>query len=134
MHTHTFTYDILSWPGVCCLEIKSLMTSNLPVTCPPTKDPLPPNMGSLVSLFKAFVCVVGSVECLCVYSDDDDQQLQVVGNESMAGEELMDDPETEEALAEFDFLVTESGEGAGEARSHDSSDWGKPYRHAARTP
>lgn len=46
----------------------------------------------------------------------------------------MDDPETEEALAEFDFLVTESGEGAGEARSHDSSDWGKPHCHAAQTP
>ncbi|KAL8610961.1 hypothetical protein ACOMHN_042577 [Nucella lapillus] len=53
-------------------------------------------------------------------------KLKVVGNESMAGEELMDDPETEEALAEFDFLVTESGEGgAGEARSHDSSEWEK---------
>ncbi|XP_076464658.1 striatin-3-like isoform X10 [Babylonia areolata] len=36
-------------------------------------------------------------------------KLKVVGNESMAGEDLMDDPETEEALAEFDFLVTESG-------------------------
>ncbi|XP_070179388.1 striatin-3-like isoform X2 [Littorina saxatilis] len=36
-------------------------------------------------------------------------KIKVVGNESMAGEELLDDPETEEALAEFDFLVTESG-------------------------
>ncbi|XP_025103843.1 striatin-3-like isoform X8 [Pomacea canaliculata] len=51
-------------------------------------------------------------------------KIKVVGNESMAGEDLLDDPETEEALAEFDFLVSESGEGAGEARSHDSSDWG----------
>ena len=42
----------------------------------------------------------------------------------MAGEELMDDAETEDV--EFDFLVTESGEGAGEARSDHSSDWGKP--------
>ena len=38
--------------------------------------------------------------------------VQVVGNESMAGEEMLDDPETEEALAEFDFLVTESGKAA----------------------
>ena len=35
------------------------------------------------------------------------------------------DPETEEALAEFDFLVSESGEGAGEARSQgDGTEWG----------
>lgn len=57
--------------------------------------------------------------------------MQVVGNESMAGEELLDDPETEEALAEFDFLVTESGEGAGEARSQDRNHLGKPHCHAA---
>lgn len=56
-----------------------------------------------------------------------------VGNESMAGEDLMEDPETEEALAEFDFLVSESGEGAGEARSHQSSDWGKLCCDAAPT-
>ena len=51
----------------------------------------------------------------------------MVGNESMAGiEDVMGDPETEEALAEFDFLVSESGEGAGEARSpRDGSEWGK---------
>ncbi|XP_025103844.1 striatin-3-like isoform X9 [Pomacea canaliculata] len=36
-------------------------------------------------------------------------KIKVVGNESMAGEDLLDDPETEEALAEFDFLVSESG-------------------------
>ena len=37
-----------------------------------------------------------------------------------------DDAETEEALAEFDFLVQESEDGAGEARSHgDGPDWGK---------
>jgi len=40
-------------------------------------------------------------------------------------EVLTADPETEEALAEFDFLVSESGEGAGEARSQgDGTDWG----------
>ena len=77
--------------------------------------------------------------CVCgggggVDDDDGVPRFQVVGNESMAGEELMEDPETEEALAEFDFLVTESGEGAGEARSHDGSDWGKPHCHAALTP
>ncbi|XP_060077538.1 striatin-3-like isoform X3 [Ylistrum balloti] len=37
-----------------------------------------------------------------------------------------DDPETEEAMAEFNFLVAESDEGAGEARSHgDGPDWEK---------
>ncbi|XP_077862092.1 striatin-3-like [Saccoglossus kowalevskii] len=43
-----------------------------------------------------------------------------VGNESMAGMEdvLAADAETEEALAEFDFLVQEAGEGAGEAHAH----------------
>lgn len=51
----------------------------------------------------------------------------MIGNESMAGmEEALADPETEEALAEFDFLVSESGEGAGEARSSgDGTDWGE---------
>ena len=34
--------------------------------------------------------------------------------------------EAEEALAEFDFLVSETGEGAGEAQSHgDGPEWGK---------
>ncbi|XP_041355161.1 striatin-3-like isoform X3 [Gigantopelta aegis] len=53
-------------------------------------------------------------------------KVKVVGNESMAGiEDVMGDPETEEALAEFDFLVSESGEGAGEARSpREGSEWG----------
>ncbi|XP_067682540.1 striatin-3-like isoform X6 [Haliotis asinina] len=53
-------------------------------------------------------------------------KIKMVGNESMAGiEDVMADPETEEALAEFDFLVSESGEGAGEARSHgDGTEWG----------
>ena len=52
---------------------------------------------------------------------------QIIVNESMAGmEEALADPETEDALAEFDFLVSESGEGAGEARSSgDGTDWGK---------
>ena len=46
------------------------------------------------------------------------------GNESMAGmEDVLVDPETEEALAEFDFLVSESGEGGGESRG-DGTEWG----------
>lgn len=41
----------------------------------------------------------------------------------MAGEE-------EEALAEFDFLVSEAAEGAGEAQSHgDGPEWGKICLH-----
>ncbi|XP_076464656.1 striatin-3-like isoform X8 [Babylonia areolata] len=52
-------------------------------------------------------------------------KLKVVGNESMAGEDLMDDPETEEALAEFDFLVTES-----EKKDVTSNaDWSVDQRH-----
>lgn len=40
----------------------------------------------------------------------------------MAG---VEDGEAEEVLAEFDFLVSETGEGAGEAQSHgDERDWG----------
>lgn len=44
----------------------------------------------------------------------------------MAGiDDVLADPETQEALSEFDFLVSESGEGAGEARSHgDGPEWG----------
>ncbi|CAF89649.1 unnamed protein product [Tetraodon nigroviridis] len=47
-----------------------------------------------------------------------------VGNEGLASEE---DADTEEALKEFDFLVTaEDGEGAGEARSSgDGTEWGE---------
>lgn len=47
-----------------------------------------------------------------------------IGNEGLATD-LPDD--TEEALKEFDFLVTaEDGEGAGEARSSgDGTEWGK---------
>uniref|UniRef100_A0A671MPF1 Striatin-3-like n=1 Tax=Sinocyclocheilus anshuiensis TaxID=1608454 RepID=A0A671MPF1_9TELE len=43
------------------------------------------------------------------------------------GINLPDDPDTEEALKEFDFLVNaEDGEGAGEARSSgDGTEWGK---------
>jgi len=37
---------------------------------------------------------------------------------------LISDADTEEALAEFDFLVSVSHEGAGEARSHADTDWG----------
>uniref|UniRef100_A0A8C7G7U9 Striatin-3 n=1 Tax=Oncorhynchus kisutch TaxID=8019 RepID=A0A8C7G7U9_ONCKI len=49
-----------------------------------------------------------------------------VGNEGLASD-LPDDPDTEEALKEFDFLVnSEDGEGAGEARSSgDGTEWGK---------
>uniref|UniRef100_A0A8C9VWZ2 Striatin-3 n=1 Tax=Scleropages formosus TaxID=113540 RepID=A0A8C9VWZ2_SCLFO len=49
-----------------------------------------------------------------------------IGNEGLASD-LPDDPDTEEALKEFDFLVnTEDGEGAGEARSSgDGTEWGK---------
>nr|XP_033806853.1 striatin-3 isoform X1 [Geotrypetes seraphini] len=49
-----------------------------------------------------------------------------IGNEGLAAD-LTDDPDTEEALKEFDFLVTaEDGEGAGEARSSgDGTDWDK---------
>uniref|UniRef100_A0A4W5N7J7 Striatin-3 n=1 Tax=Hucho hucho TaxID=62062 RepID=A0A4W5N7J7_9TELE len=48
-----------------------------------------------------------------------------VGNEGLASD-LPDDPDTEEALKEFDFLVnSEDGEGAGEARSSgDGTEWG----------
>uniref|UniRef100_H3CA87 Striatin-3 n=1 Tax=Tetraodon nigroviridis TaxID=99883 RepID=H3CA87_TETNG len=48
-----------------------------------------------------------------------------VGNEGLASEE---DADTEEALKEFDFLVTaEDGEGAGEARSSgDGTEWAEP--------
>ncbi|XP_035301679.1 striatin-3 isoform X11 [Cricetulus griseus] len=47
-----------------------------------------------------------------------------IGNEGLAAD-LTDDPDTEEALKEFDFLVTaEDGEGAGEARSSgDGTEW-----------
>ncbi|XP_078673597.1 striatin-3-like isoform X1 [Branchiostoma floridae x Branchiostoma belcheri] len=51
--------------------------------------------------------------------------VQMMENESLAGmEDVLADPETEEALAEFDFLVSEAGEGAGEAKSTDGAEWG----------
>ncbi|KAF1375254.1 hypothetical protein PFLUV_G00237670 [Perca fluviatilis] len=52
-----------------------------------------------------------------------------VGNEGLASE---DDADTEEALKEFDFLVTaEDGEGAGEARSSgDGTEWAEPLPFA----
>jgi len=37
----------------------------------------------------------------------------------------MSDADTEEALAEFDFLVSVSRDGGGEARSQADTDWGK---------
>ncbi|KAM4625801.1 striatin-3 isoform 2-T2 [Polymixia lowei] len=50
-----------------------------------------------------------------------------VGNEGLASD-LPEDADTEEALKEFDFLVTaEEGEGAGEARSSgDGTEWAEP--------
>lgn len=57
-----------------------------------------------------------------------------IGNEGLAAD-LTDDPDTEEALKEFDFLVTaEDGEGAGEARSSgDGTEWGKLLTEAFRS-
>ncbi|KAJ0009199.1 hypothetical protein NQD34_016614 [Periophthalmus magnuspinnatus] len=53
-------------------------------------------------------------------------KIHQAGNESLATEE---DADTEEALKEFDFLVTEDGEGAGEARSSgDGTEWGETSR------
>ncbi|RMC00545.1 hypothetical protein DUI87_23160 [Hirundo rustica rustica] len=53
-----------------------------------------------------------------------------IGNEGLAAD-LTDDPDTEEALKEFDFLVTaEDGEGAGEARSSgDGTEWAMTVNH-----
>ncbi|XP_045179934.2 striatin-3-like isoform X7 [Mercenaria mercenaria] len=49
-------------------------------------------------------------------------KIKTAGIEGMAGV----DDETEEVLAEFDFLVSEAGEGAGEAQSHgDGPEWVK---------
>ncbi|XP_060561145.1 striatin-3-like isoform X9 [Ruditapes philippinarum] len=49
-------------------------------------------------------------------------KIVTAGIEGMAGV----DDETEEVLAEFDFLVSEAGEGAGEAQSHgDGPEWVK---------
>ena len=42
----------------------------------------------------------------------------------MAGLDDISDPETAAAMNEFDFLVSEVGEGAGEARSGDG-EWGE---------
>uniref|UniRef100_A0A8C6WMZ7 Striatin, calmodulin binding protein 3 n=1 Tax=Neogobius melanostomus TaxID=47308 RepID=A0A8C6WMZ7_9GOBI len=61
--------------------------------------------------------------------EDEDEELVCLqsGNEGLASEE---DADTEEALKEFDFLVTEDGEGAGEARSSgDGTEWGKTLKH-----
>ncbi|KAL4238704.1 hypothetical protein ACF0H5_003411 [Mactra antiquata] len=50
-------------------------------------------------------------------------KIKTAGIEGMAG---VDDGEAEEVLAEFDFLVSETGEGAGEAQSHgDGPEWVK---------
>ncbi|XP_041469117.1 striatin-3-like isoform X1 [Lytechinus variegatus] len=52
------------------------------------------------------------------------KKKQVIGNEGMAGMGGDDDdPDTEEALAEFDFLVAEQTEGAGEARTVEGPEW-----------
>ena len=51
-------------------------------------------------------------------------QMQNVDNIAM----MEDDTETEEALAEFDFLVEEAENGAGEAQSHgDGPEWGNRF-------
>uniref|UniRef100_A0A4W3GSN6 Striatin, calmodulin binding protein 3 n=1 Tax=Callorhinchus milii TaxID=7868 RepID=A0A4W3GSN6_CALMI len=57
-----------------------------------------------------------------------------IGNEGLAAD-LPDDPDTEEALKEFDFLVTtEDGEGAGEARSSgDGTEWAEPLTFPSGT-
>ncbi|GAB1608074.1 striatin-3-like isoform X5 [Argonauta hians] len=64
------------------------------------------------------------------------RKFKSIGNESMAGmEDVLANPETDEALAEFDFLVSESGEGAGEARSQgDGTEWEKgDMQHGSRS-
>ena len=50
------------------------------------------------------------------------------GELNISGDEIMSDADTEEALAEFDFLVSVSRDGAGEARSHADTDWGNAVR------
>ncbi|XP_052832820.1 striatin isoform X7 [Octopus bimaculoides] len=64
------------------------------------------------------------------------RKFKSIGNESMAGmEDVLANPETEEALAEFDFLVSESGEGAGEARSQgDGTEWAPSKRPMIGVP
>uniref|UniRef100_A0A8C8BEJ3 Striatin 3 n=1 Tax=Otus sunia TaxID=257818 RepID=A0A8C8BEJ3_9STRI len=65
-----------------------------------------------------------------LYDSDEEEESDmiedIIGNEGLAAD-LTDDPDTEEALKEFDFLVTaEDGEGAGEARSSgDGTEWDK---------
>uniref|UniRef100_A0A8C1Y406 Striatin, calmodulin binding protein 3 n=1 Tax=Cyprinus carpio TaxID=7962 RepID=A0A8C1Y406_CYPCA len=56
-----------------------------------------------------------------------DASIDRPGTEISLASDLPDDPDTEEALKEFDFLVNaEDGEGAGEARSSgDGTEWGK---------
>uniref|UniRef100_A0A8C5BKK1 Striatin-3 n=1 Tax=Gadus morhua TaxID=8049 RepID=A0A8C5BKK1_GADMO len=58
-----------------------------------------------------------------------------VANEGLASE-LAEDADTEEALKEFDFLVTaEDGEGAGEARSSgDGTEWGEVLSSLSAEP
>uniref|UniRef100_A0A8C1FGF7 Striatin, calmodulin binding protein 3 n=1 Tax=Cyprinus carpio carpio TaxID=630221 RepID=A0A8C1FGF7_CYPCA len=58
--------------------------------------------------------------------EDEGDIMEDVPDRSLASD-LPDDPDTEEALKEFDFLVNaEDGEGAGEARSSgDGTEWGK---------
>ena len=53
---------------------------------------------------------------------------KMMGNESMvAMEDMISDPDADEALNDLDeFLASEGGEGAGEARSGaDGSEWGE---------
>uniref|UniRef100_A0A672QFQ6 Striatin-3-like n=1 Tax=Sinocyclocheilus grahami TaxID=75366 RepID=A0A672QFQ6_SINGR len=65
-------------------------------------------------------------------ADDSDEEEEDEGDimedvPDRSDKHLPDDPDTEEALKEFDFLVNaEDGEGAGEARSSgDGTEWGK---------
>ncbi|XP_076442406.1 striatin-3-like isoform X1 [Babylonia areolata] len=52
-------------------------------------------------------------------------KIKVVGNERVGGDDLMEDPETEEVMAEFDFLVTESDQKEASA----NAEWRVDQRH-----
>lgn len=82
--------------------------------CYPSTPPLLPPF-ILLFFFPSISCLLSLMVC---------HLLLQVGNEGLASE---DDADTEEALKEFDFLVTaEDGEGAGEARSSgDGTEWGE---------
>ncbi|KAL8590062.1 hypothetical protein ACOMHN_034293 [Nucella lapillus] len=52
-------------------------------------------------------------------------KIKVVGNDRMGADDLMEDPETEEAMAEFDFLVTESDK----KEASSNAEWRVDQRH-----